>query len=152
MSFGSLPSGLNLITLIIGTLYFIGPYNLLMYGVNDVYDYESDIQNPRKGGVEGMRESRAFHPTILRAVALSNVPFIIYLLVVSDWLSRIVLLLVIFAAVAYSLKGLRFKEVPILDSITSSFHFVGPLIFALSLTGLPVTAWPWIRCCNGKLT
>ena len=36
------------ITAIIGLLYFLFPYNLLMYGVNDIYDYESDIKNPRK--------------------------------------------------------------------------------------------------------
>ena len=47
----------------IGTVFFLVSYNLLMYGINDVFDYESDIQNPRKGGIEGMREQRAFHPT-----------------------------------------------------------------------------------------
>ena len=138
------PSGLELLTLCIGTLYFLGPYNLLMYGVNDVYDYESDIRNPRKGGVEGMKESRAFHPTILRAAVVSNAPFLLYLFAVSDWPARAVLALVVFMAIAYSLKGLRFKEVPVLDSITSSFHFVGPLLFALSLVGAPAQAWPWV--------
>lgn len=144
LSLGGAPTGLDLVTLIIGTLYFIGPFNLLMYGVNDVYDYESDILNPRKGGVEGMKESRTFHPTILRAVVITNAPFLLYLLVIGDWPSRAVLALIVFAAIAYSLKGLRFKEVPVLDSITSSFHFVGPLIFALALTGFPPSAWPWV--------
>lgn len=137
-------STLDIVTLIIGTLYFIGPYNLLMYGVNDVYDYESDILNPRKGGVEGMKEERAFHPTILKAVVLTNAPFLLYLFAVSDWPARAVLALVVFAAIAYSLKGLRFKEVPILDSITSSLHFVGPLLFALSLTSFAPNALPWV--------
>ncbi len=35
------------------TLYFLGPYNLLVYGVNDAYDYESDLRNPRKASLEG---------------------------------------------------------------------------------------------------
>ena len=39
--------------LVVGTLFFLIPYNLLMYGINDVFDYESDLRNPRKGGVEG---------------------------------------------------------------------------------------------------
>ena len=136
--------GFNLALLIIGTLYFIGPYNLLMYGINDVFDYESDIKNPRKGGVEGMRESRELHPAILKAVAWTNIPFIIILLVLSPWVAKIVLLLVVFSAIAYSIKGLRFKEIPFLDSITSSCHFVGPLIYALALTGFPALAWPWV--------
>lgn len=138
------PSGQALTTLIIGTLYFIGPYNLLMYGINDIYDYESDILNPRKGGVEGMRESRKFHPTIFKAIIISNVPFLTYLLLSSNWQAILVLLLVVFAAVAYSVKGLRFKEVPFLDSITSSLHFVGPLLFAIALTGQYQVALPWV--------
>lgn len=116
-----------------------------MYGINDVFDYESDIKNPRKGGVEGMKESRAFHPTVLKAVAWANIPFIAVLLFVGSWESKLVLLLVVFAALAYSVKGLRFKEVPVLDSITSSFHFVGPLLYALTLVNFPVeTSWPWL--------
>lgn len=131
-------------TFIIGVLYFLGPYNLLMYGVNDVFDYESDIKNPRKGGVEGMREARAFHPTIIRAAIVSNAPFIIYLLLAGTWASRAVFVAVLFAVVAYSLKGLRFKEKPLLDSITSSLHFVGPALFGLSLFAFPSAAWPFI--------
>ena len=137
-------AGIDWPLLIIGTLYFLGPYNLLMYGVNDVYDYESDIKNPRKGGVEGMREARAFHPTILKACVYSNAPFLLYLFWVIDWPARAVLVLVIFSVIAYSLKGLRFKEKPVLDSITSSFHFVGPLVVALAITGFPAEAWPFV--------
>jgi len=40
-------------TFVVGTLFFLGPYNLLMYGINDVFDYASDLRNPRKGGIEG---------------------------------------------------------------------------------------------------
>jgi len=128
-------SSLDIATLVVSTLYFIGPYNLLMYGVNDVFDYESDIRNPRKGGIEGMKESRQFHPTILKAVLVTNVPFLVYLFAVGSWPARIVLAFVVFAALAYSLNGLRFKEIPFFDSVTSSFHFVSPLVFALALVG-----------------
>lgn len=138
------PSGQTLATLIIGTLYFIGPYNLLMYGINDIFDYESDILNPRKGGVEGMRESRKFHPTILKAVIITNVPFLAYLFLTSNLQASLVLLFVVFAAIAYSVKGLRFKEIPFLDSITSSIHFVGPLLVALALTHENEAALPWV--------
>lgn len=42
------------LTFVIGTLYFLVPYNLAMYGINDVFDYASDLANPRKGGIEGL--------------------------------------------------------------------------------------------------
>jgi 4-hydroxybenzoate polyprenyltransferase len=142
---GYLLTGGNIdLTFIIGTLYFLGPYNLLMYGINDVFDYESDIKNPRKGGVEGMREERAFHPKVVKAAILTNAPFLLYLLVAGGWAARLTLVIVIFSVIAYSLKGLRFKEKPILDSATSSLHFVGPLVFALSLGGFPAYAWGFV--------
>lgn len=128
--------------LVVGTLFFLVPYNFLMYGVNDVFDYESDIRNPRKGGIEGMREERALHPLILRASIGLAVPFVIFLLLLGSWQSKLVLLGLIFFVLAYSLKELRFKEKPVLDSVTSSIHFVGPLIYALSLTAFTPAAWP----------
>ena len=132
------------LTLLIGTLYFLGPYNLLMYGINDVFDYESDIKNPRKGGVEGMREERAFHPTVWKAAIISNIPFLVYLLFIGGWSAHLTLLIITFGVIAYSLKGLRFKEKPLLDSLTSSLHFVGPLLFALSLNSFPTYAWGFV--------
>lgn len=131
-------------TFILGTLYFLGPYNLLMYGVNDVFDYESDIRNPRKGGIEGMREQRAFHPTIINASLISNLPFVAYFLVVGTPLSRIVFAIVLAAVLAYSVAVLRFKERPFIDSMTSSAHFVGPLVFALSLNDAIMPALPYV--------
>lgn len=130
-------------TLIIGSLFFLIPYNLLMYGINDVYDYESDLRNPRKGGVEGAVVPKQLHRFLLTWSYLLPVPFVIWLVIAGHSLTAaLVLLGCLFFVVAYSAKGLRFKEIPILDSITSSLHFVGPLIYALSLVGWPAVAWP----------
>jgi 4-hydroxybenzoate polyprenyltransferase len=129
---------------VIGTLYFLGPYNLLMYGINDVYDYESDIKNPRKGGIEGAVTSKSFHRTILWSALITNIPFIIALAFLGSAQSSFVLAVVVFFVIAYSIKHLRFKELPILDSISSSMHFVGPLLFALSITGFTESAWPYV--------
>lgn len=129
---------------ILGTIYFLWPYNLFLYGINDVFDYESDILNPRKGGVEGMKESRAFHPTIIWATAVMNIPFVVYLFSIGDMVTKLVFAFVLFAVAAYSVAGLRFKEKPVLDSITSSLHFVGPLLFAFSITGFKLDYLPFI--------
>jgi 4-hydroxybenzoate polyprenyltransferase len=128
---------------VVATLYFLIPYNLLMYGVNDVFDYESDIRNPRKGGIEGAVEQKAFHPTIIAAVLLTNIPFVAWILWNGTVLSGAVFVTLLFFVVAYSIAKLRFKEIPVLDSITSSIHFVGPLVFALSITGLSMVQLPF---------
>ena len=130
--------------LVIGTLFFLIPYNLLMYGVNDVFDYPSDLRNPRKGGIEGgLLEPKYHRPTLLVCFGLT-LPFAVYLFLVGDLLSGLVLALVLFLVIAYSLGGLRFKEIPFLDSFTSAMHFVGPMLFALTLTGTEFDLRIWL--------
>lgn len=121
------------LTLVLGVLYFLVPYNLLMYGVNDVFDYESDLHNPRKGGVEGVVLLDRFHRLTLWTAALSNLPFLVALALLGSARSSAVLAVVVFAVVAYSAPVLRFKERPFLDSVTSSTHFAGPGVFGYAL-------------------
>ena len=131
------------VTLVVGTLYFLVPYNLAMYGINDVFDYESDLRNPRKGGVEGAVLDRRMHrPTIIAAV-VTNVPLLAYLVIVGSGLSWVVLAVSVFAVIAYSAKGLRFKEKPFLDSLTSSTHFVSPAVYGLVLAGAVFSPRLW---------
>jgi len=130
-------------TFIIGTIFFLIPYNLAMYGINDVFDYESDMRNPRKGGVEGAVLDPRMHRITLWAVLITNVPFLVYLVAVGNPLSWLVLAVSMFAVVAYSMKGLRFKEIPFLDSITSSTHFVSPAVYGLVLAGAIFTPALW---------
>jgi 4-hydroxybenzoate polyprenyltransferase len=129
---------------VVGTVYFLIPYNLAMYGINDVFDYESDLRNPRKGGVEGALLDRSMHKPTLWAALLTNVPFLIFLLAVGNPLSWFVLAVSVFAVVAYSAPRLRFKERPFVDSITSSTHFVSPAIYGLVLAGAVFTPQLWM--------
>lgn len=129
---------------IIGTLYFLIPYNLAMYGINDVFDYESDLRNPRKGGVEGALLDPSIHRTTLWAAVITNVPFLVALVALGSPLSWLVLAVSVFAVIAYSAKGLRFKEKPVLDSITSSTHFVSPAVYGLVLAGAVFTPALWL--------
>ncbi|MDT0164084.1 prenyltransferase [Actinotalea sp. AC32] len=131
------------LTFVVGVLFFLVPYNLLMYGINDVFDYESDLKNPRKGGVEGALLDRRLHRTTLLASTLLPVPFVAYLVAVGDPLSWLVLAFSLFAVVAYSAPRLRFKERPVLDSMTSSTHFVSPALYGLVLAGNGIGAGAW---------
>ena len=127
------------LTLVLGTLYFLVPYNLAMYGINDVFDYASDLANPRKGGIEGALLSPRIHRATLWAAAVTNVPFLVYLFAVGNPASWIWLIVSVFAVIAYSAPGLRFKERPFLDSTTSSLHFVTPAIVGLAIAEASVT-------------
>jgi 4-hydroxybenzoate polyprenyltransferase len=128
------------VPLVIGTLFFLVPYNLAMYGINDVFDYESDLRNPRKGGAHGAVLDRRLHRTTLWAAALSCLPFVAYLVVVGSPWSWLVLAASLFFVVFYSAPPLRLKERPFADSVTSSIHFFSPAVYGLVLAG---AAWTW---------
>ncbi len=118
---------------VIGTAFFLVPYNVAMYGINDVFDYASDVANPRKGGAEGgLLEPSVHRATLIAAVGLC-VPFVIALVALGSPESWLVLAVSLFAVAAYSVPGLRVKERPVLDSATSSTHFVSPAVYGLVL-------------------
>jgi 4-hydroxybenzoate polyprenyltransferase len=123
------------LTLVIGSLFFLIPYNFLMYGINDVFDYESDLRNPRKGGIEGALLDPKYHKTTIWSSIGFAAVFVVYLLFVGSDAADFWLLVTLAAVLAYSVPKLRFKERPFLDSFTSAVHFVGPLVYGLVLAG-----------------
>jgi len=126
------------VVLVVGTLFFLIPYNVAMYGINDVFDYESDLRNPRKGGAHGAILDKSLHGPTLWAAALLCIPFVVFLVFAGSPLSWLVLALSLLAVVFYSAPPLRLKERPFADSVTSSIHFFSPAVYALVLAD---TAW-----------
>lgn len=127
----------------VGTFFFLLPYNLAMYGINDVFDHDSDLLNPRKGGAEGALLEKTRHRGVLVACGIATVPFLALLGFAGSASANMVLLASMFAVVAYSAPGLRFKERPFLDSLTSSTHFVSPAVYGLVLAGVDIDARLW---------
>jgi 4-hydroxybenzoate polyprenyltransferase len=121
--------------LVVGFIFFLIPYNFLMYGINDVFDYESDLKNPRKGGIEGALLPPELHRTTVIASSVLPIPFLIPLVGWGSLEANGVLALALFVVVAYSAKGFRFKEIPFLDSVSSSLHFVLPAVYGIVLAG-----------------
>ncbi len=130
--------------LIVGFFFFLFPYNLLMYGVNDIFDYESDKNNPRKNSIEGGLAPPRTHRQIWAAIAIFCVPLAAVAFSWGNTASKAWLAFSLFMVVAYSLKGLRFKEIPLIDSFTSSTHFYSPLVYGLLLGGGLTGYWPAI--------
>lgn len=130
--------------LIVGAIYYLIPYNLAMYGINDVFDYASDINNPRKGGIEGALLAPKYHRPMLWLAALTNIPFLVVLAIAGGPGSWPALAVSTFAVLAYSAPVLRFKERPFIDSATSSTHFVSPAIVGLTAAGAHFTPELWL--------
>jgi 4-hydroxybenzoate polyprenyltransferase len=121
-------------------LWLTLPFNLLIYGVNDVFDQETDAKNPRKGTLEGAKILPEEVAPIWRGVLLTNVPFLIYFLSVLPYEAVFWILLYAVLFVGYSAPPLRFKARPYLDSLSNA-AYAFPLVFIPLALGSEVV-WP----------
>jgi len=121
-------------------LWLTLPFNLLIYGVNDVFDQETDAQNPRKGTLEGARIDRSEVRPIALGVILTNVPFLVYSVMFVSPYAVAWMLLYALLFVGYSVPPARFKARPYLDSLSNA-AYAFPLVFVPLVLGTgPV--WP----------
>lgn len=120
--------------------YFLFPANFLIYGVNDVFDYETDRRNAKKGDYEDLLPPSE-HRKVLRLAALLTAPFLPLLLFVPPG-ALLPFALFLACAVWYSAPPVRAKARPFLDSLFSAGHYVATAWFAYELAGNPVAA-PW---------
>ena len=121
-------------------LWLTLPFNLLIYGVNDVFDQETDARNPRKGTLEGAKIDRSEVRPIALGVIVSNVPFLIYFTIFLPPSAVALMLLYALLFVGYSVPPARFKARPYLDSLSNA-AYAFPLVFVpLGLGEGPV--WP----------
>ncbi len=111
------------------------PLSFLIYGINDVYDIETDKINPRKKGIwgEALDEKDVGWVTktaIFIAVLLLGVGYISL-----NPLHAIIMTIVVIWPVIYSMPPLRLKSRPILDSIANAGYGYFPFALGCSVSG-----------------
>lgn len=128
-------------------LFFLFPANLLIYGVNDVFDYETDLRNVKKEKYETLLHPPE-RPILWRVVALTNLPFLLFLPLSSTRCSA-AMFGFLFFSLFYSAPPIRAKAKPVLDSAFNVLY-VFPGVFGYFLAGgknfnwaLFVAAWFW---------
>ncbi|GIW67684.1 MAG: prenyltransferase [Candidatus Parcubacteria bacterium] len=112
--------------------YFLFPANLLIYGINDIFDYETDKNNPKKAGYEKLLLPE-YHKEVYFYILIFNLPFLIYSFLNLNLIQNLFFLLFLFFAIFYSAKPIRAKTIPILDSFFSASHYVFTGIFGYYL-------------------
>ncbi len=125
--------------------FFLLPANVLLYGVNDVFDSEVDEENPKKAGKEVRFDGDR---TVLWAVGLSALSglFLVPFLPLESlvWLAGFYVL-----GVQYSAPPFRFKTTPLLDSVSNGLYLMpGAAAYAAVAGGHPpllavAGAWFW---------
>ncbi len=121
-------------------LWLTLPFNLLIYGVNDVFDQETDAQNPRKGTLEGARIARSEVRPIALGVVLTNAPFLVYFVLFLPLSAVLWMFLYAALFVGYSVPPARFKARPYLDSLSNA-AYAFPLVFTPLALG-ESSVWP----------
>ncbi|WP_216319945.1 UbiA family prenyltransferase [Deinococcus aestuarii] len=120
--------------------YLTLPFNLLIYGLNDLADREEDAVSPRKGGWQGARLLAGEGGPLLGAVLAVNVPFLAVLALLLPPAASGLLLVAAALFVAYSVPPLRLKGRPFLDGL-SNVAYALPLALPALTLGTPV---PWL--------
>ncbi len=111
-------------------VYFLLPVNIWLYGINDIYDYETDKHNPKKQEYEAL-VLPSEQPALRKRIIVTTLPFLFILpLQASVIISFLVFL---FFSSQYSAKPLRAKAVPIIDSLVSAWHYIGTAVFSFYL-------------------
>jgi len=118
--------------------FFLFPANLLIYGVNDIFDYETDRANQKKQDYETLvTPKEAGKLSIL--ILLFNLPFVVASYIFAPE-SSLALLGFYFFSVFYSAPPIRAKTKPFLDSIFNILY-VFPGIFAYKMLSGNYPSW-----------
>ncbi len=133
-------------------IYFSFPANLLIYGVNDIFDFATDQHNAKKGTYEVLLQPSQRKKVWLTIIAL-NLIFLVPLMYLElshgGFLVSLSLLGFLFFGIFYSAPPIRAKEIPFLDSFFNILY-VFPGIAAYLVGGgnkinIPIlvaaTAW-----------
>lgn len=113
--------------------FFLIPANILIYGVNDIFDYETDKLNPKKVEYEALLVPEK-HKSVWAWVLATNIPFVVYAFSLSVK-TGIYLLIFYFFAFFYSATPIRAKIRPFFDSLFSAGHYIFTGVFGYFLAG-----------------
>ena len=127
-------------------LYLTLPYNLLIYGLNDLSDGAEDALSPRKGGWQGARLAAAEGRPLLNWILALNIPFLLVLAFLLPAAALLTLLLSAVLFAGYSLPPLRFKARPLLDGL-SNLAYALPLALPALLLGRPLPVLALLALC-----
>ncbi len=125
--------------------YFLLPANVFLYGINDVFDREIDVENPKKETKEARYGGQRWVPAVVAgcaALALALVP-----LLPAGALLWVGVFLVLGAA--YSAPPVRFKTTPVLDSVSNGLYVAPGVAAYVAVAGSQppvfaiVGAWLW---------
>lgn len=132
-------SDFTTLLLILFGVFFTLPANLFIYGVNDIYDYQTDIYNDKKVEYETVLPPEK-HKKLWLIISILLVPFVPLLFLVNTP-ALLALLVFLFTGLFYSATPLRAKSKPPLDVLFSATIYVSPAVVGFFITGNTNIEW-----------
>lgn len=107
-------------------VYFTFPANLLIYGINDIFDYETDKHNPKKEAYETLVKPKE-QKQLWRWITITNAPFLLLLPLLGNNV-RWAIAGFLFFGVFYSMPPIRAKVRPLIDSIFNVLYIFPAIV------------------------
>lgn len=120
-------------------LFFSLPANVFIYGINDIYDYQTDIYNDKKIKYESVLKLEK-HRSLWIIIVLLLIPFLPLFFIVNVP-TKLALLLFLFTGLFYSARPIRAKSKPPLDVLFSAIIYVSPALAGFFITGNTNIQW-----------
>lgn len=133
----------RLLQIIVIGLFFTIPANLMIYGLNDLFDYETDKHNPKKKSYETLLEpkNRVFFLKVLSIVLIPSLAAVLFVIMGDNqysspsYASLWSLVGFMFFGIFYSTPPIRAKVIPFVDSFFNILYIFPGLIVYGILTG-----------------
>lgn len=129
-------------------LFFVVAANVLIYGVNDLADTDTDLHNDKKGSYEIRLQKQQRAATVV-ACGLAFGALVVAV-VGQSMLTAVLMGIFLVLSIGYSVPPLRFKARPVFDSVSNVLYampgFMAATIWAPT-SAIPVSAiaasWLW---------
>lgn len=118
---------------VLGLAFFTLPVGIIVYGLNDIADRESDAQNTRKGSVNGAVVTQNEIGFIVAAAVSTTFIFSVAFALGGHYFAALGVVLLLGISYLYSTPPFHYKGRPILDLVA-----VGLTVLAAYLTGFLV--------------
>jgi 4-hydroxybenzoate polyprenyltransferase len=120
-------------------VFFSVPANVFIYGVNDIYDYQTDIHNDKKTKYESVLPLQK-HRNLWNIMISLLIPFFPLFFMVNGP-AKLALLVFLFTGAFYSATPIRAKSKPPLDVLFSAIIYVSPALVGFFITGNTNIEW-----------
>jgi 4-hydroxybenzoate polyprenyltransferase len=118
----------------------------MLYGTNDIYDYEADKLNPRKPVRDSVEMETEIFPLVRKLTLLVTVLLVVSAVLTLNPTNIFAMCILLFFSYFYSAPPLRFKQWPPMDSVSNGIlYFYAPVLlgvsFGATLFDLPIQVY-----------